>query len=184
MNNKEFDRLFHVCRSYCMSRLINLTSSEIEAEEVFMEAFCRFWVAFRQGKVKHQDRIEAYVHQKAKWLWYDRKRKSSRDSSYSMEAEDIARVSDQKRSMDDEEFDPMIRAEEEQQRTAWKETHLQAFKQAFEKLTEQCRQLLTKSIIDKIRMEAICKDLGYKNAETAKAAKYKCKKRLKALMQK
>lgn len=56
------------------------------------------------------------------------------------------------------------------------------FKEKFEEIGEKCRQLI-QLVLQKKKMREIAVLLGHKNEQTTKQQHYKCKKRLKSLIQ-
>jgi len=58
---KEFEQLFQECYEYSRKHLVPIIGNKIDFEEVFMEAISRYWMRTKQGKVKHQTNVKAFV---------------------------------------------------------------------------------------------------------------------------
>ena len=55
--------------------------------------------------------------------------------------------------------------------------------QLMEQLGEDCKQILLMTIYEGLSMTEVAEKMGYKNVDVAKNKKYKCKERLKTLVE-
>jgi len=179
MHKTEFDKLFHEAHDYCIGYLLKITHSKVDAEDVFMDAIAMFWVLYKQGKIKHQSNLKAYIATMAKRLWFEKKRKEERHKEYSQAPEIVVQQAEANTNFNDTAvFDLLIKAETEQAQSTQLQARKKAFNAVFTTLGKKCQQLLISTIVYKIKMKDLMSTLNYGSVQTVKDAKYRCKKEL------
>jgi RNA polymerase sigma factor (sigma-70 family) len=152
---------------YLYSHLIMVTSwvkknsgTEDDALDLFQEALIVFCKNVRSGKYEYRAKISTYLFKICKNRWRkhleNMKGKNGGDLG-SMNVED-----DNSTML--EEFDE----EKSEQRLK------DYVSKCLEKLGEPCKTILWRSIVDKIKMEEIAVELGYKDAHSVRQQKYRC----------
>ena len=130
--------------------------TEEEAKDVYQEALLAFWQKAASRKLVLTSKISTYLYSVCQNLWrkeLDKKR----------------RYSDTE--VDKEEFQDY----EERER-------LRIVKESIEELGDVCKKILTYYYFDGMSMADISKKLDFSGTDTAKTKKYKCKKKLDALI--
>ena len=130
--------------------------TEEEAKDVYQEALLAFWQKAASRKLVLTSKISTYLYSVCQNLWrkeLDKKR----------------RYSDTE--VDKEEFQDY----EERER-------LRIVKESIEELGDVCKKILTYYYFDGMSMADISKKLDFSGTDTATTKKYKCKKKLDALI--
>ncbi len=181
MEANAFKQLLLAAHAYAMPRLLKLCNSKADAEDAFMEAMYRFWEEEKAGKVKHEGNLSALIYVMAKHNWLMQKRKATRGQlrEYATDPADF-RVLEGKAKLGQEEeaFDLLIQSENRQAAFQVQQQKDLAFQRAFQLLKEQCRTLLIKSVVEKVRLKELQQVLGFPTVDAVKMAKYRCKKKL------
>lgn len=176
-----FKELLVKANAYCLPRLIKLNASKADAEDAFMEAMYVFWEDEKAGKIKHRDNLSALIYVMAKNIWLMQKRKARRGQlqEYATDPADFKVIEGKTIGNDGaEDFDALIRSENEQVALEEKLKRELAFQHAFKQLSEQCRELLLKFIVEKVRLKELQEAMGFPSADAVKMAKYRCKRSL------
>ena len=81
-------------------------------------------------------------------------------------------------NIDDTDFDNLIRSEEETGLEVRRQRHTLALRQALSKLSDACRELLTDTIINGLKVGGLAEKFGLKDARGVTAKKQDCKGQL------
>lgn len=135
-----------------------------DAEDVLQESLIVLWERVRAGRFEYKAKLNTFVYATAKNMWSQKLRRKGRVVSGNFDP--------------DGEEDPAPSALENLIASE------QALKvsEALGKIGEQCRKLLLLFYWDELSMDEIAAQLGFANADTAKAKKYQCKKALEAAL--
>lgn len=180
---KEFEQLFQECYEYSRKHLVPIIGSKPDFEEVFMEAISRYWVRTKQGKVKHQTNVKAFVCVTAKRLWIEQQRKSKMTVLADNNSEHLY-VNQGVDIHEAESFNQLIKEELEKEASANQQQKMKVFNQAFAQLGENCQKLLKGRFIYKIRGKELAAQLNLKNANVVKTTIARCKQALLKYYQK
>jgi RNA polymerase sigma factor (sigma-70 family) len=132
-----------------------------DAEDVLQESVVIAWERVRTGAFQPNARLSTFVYAVARHIWLRRLARSRRE---------VHAVVDEIPSGDLSFLDEM---EADEGRAT--------FESAFRRLEATCRTLLLLYYWERLSMEEIGKAMGFANADTVKAKKYQCKKRLSEL---
>lgn len=171
-----FNQIFEECHTYCIANLIKLTSSKVEAEDLFSEAIAKYWVYSQQGKIKHQENVKAFVFVTAKRLWLDKKRKKQKEYHVEESTMDV-HMHKQSDANDMEAFNLLIEAENQVSAEKHYQTKMKHFKIAFEQLGERCQKLLKNRYVYNISTQEIADAFGFKSNRVAITTIFRCKQK-------
>jgi len=113
----------------------------------------------------------------AKRLWLDQKKKKHKEYASEQETLDI-QLNKKVDTQDIEAFDLLIKAENEAEVSKDHQQKLNLFKKAFEKLGEQCRQLLKQRYSYGIATKEIAEHFGFKSNRVAITSISRCKQKV------
>lgn len=171
-NEQPVNRFFEDLYVKFKPRLMSITHSAQDADDIFMETIYKFWRDFVQGSKKMPDNIDGYLYVAAKNIWLDQLRKKARrqtvpiEYSHAMNAAVEPDVEYQQEFMEQEEI-------EQKKQIAWKK--------AVRQMCDKCRQIYQEHIINNQKLSKLWEKLGYKNHQGIIQAKYNCKKELTKL---
>lgn len=155
MNDNEFKELYDSCVEYCMKTLQQWIKNRQDAEDAFAEAISIYWIRYKQGKIKNNSNIKAYVLKIAL-------------NNYR------SKIKADKRLVDSD-LDKMEEAPE------YIPTHLElgssaseVIKEAFKKLSEDCRKMLTAKYVYGYKYEDIAEDMGRTSGNSVKVQTFRC----------
>lgn len=153
-------------------RLMGITHSAQDADDIFMETIYKFWRDFVQGDKKLPDNIDGYLYVAAKNIWLDQLRKKKHRQTVPIE---YSRVANATVEPDVEYHQDLMEQEEIEQKkqVAWKK--------AVQQMCDKCRQIYQKHIINNQKLSKLWEEMGYKNHQGIIQAKYNCKKELTRL---
>lgn len=137
-----------------------------DADDVLQEALVIVWERVRQGRYKHDARLETFLYATARNIWLRRLARLRREVPRDLDP-------DETMSDDPSPLDRLIESEE----TAM-------IASALNRLGEPCRSLLILFYWEEASMEEIAGRLGFANPDTAKSKKYQCKKALQEMLKK
>ena len=155
---KVLDYLYRKYYRMMIKIVITNNGTEDEAKDVYQEALIVFWQKVASGKLVLTSKISTYLYSICLNQWrkeLDRKSRLSREEK------------------DGEQF----QTHEEQQSY---EIVLENIKE----LGDPCKSILMFYYFDGMSMSDIAERMNFANTDTAKTKKYKCKKRLDALIKK
>jgi len=152
-------------------RLMGITRSAQDADDIFMEAMYKFWRDFVKGNKKLPDNIDGYLYITAKNIWLDQRRKKERRQTVPMENVAFTMSVEP----DVEYHQELIEQEaiETRKQTAWQK--------AVQRMCDKCKQIYQQHIINNQKLSKLWKEMGYKNHQGIIQAKYNCKKELTRL---
>lgn len=133
--------------------------------DVYIVTVTRLWEFIRKGKLTEQHLVKPLPH----YLYGIGKHVMQETLRKSMVPEERAQMY-------------RIELEEDLRIDAAYETRLQLIKSVVDQMGEPCEPLLHRVYWQRMSMDAIASDLGYKNADSAKAQKYKCMEKLKRII--
>jgi RNA polymerase sigma factor (sigma-70 family) len=135
-----------------------------DAEDLLQESLVVLWERVRSGRFEYKARLSTFIYATARNIWMQtlRKREARATSELDPEAHEDPALSP---------LDVLIQTE-----------HSTQISEALGKIGEQCRKLLLLFYWEELSMNEIALQLGFANADTAKAKKYQCKKNLEELL--
>ena len=145
------------------------------AAEFFTDAVLRIRDKSMQGELEAGN-LRAYLLRTAINLW---KMELRRETSLLKHHEKYLEQLPQ--NLDDTDFDGLIRNEEETGLEKRRQYHALAVLQALESLSEACRQLLTDTIVNGLKVGGLVEKFGLKDARGVTAKKQDCKNQLQRL---
>jgi len=155
MDDIEFRKLYDSCSKYCMNSLLRWTKNKQDAEDAFAEAISIYWIRYKQGKVKNQDNIKAYVLRIALNLYRNK-----------LKAEN--RMVD--RALFDVEPISFYLPEPFQE----KSVASKLLSAAFKKISIDCQKMLTAKYVYGYKYEEIAEDMGRKSGNSVKVQTFRC----------
>ncbi len=158
---KQDDRVIdHVYRTaYPRVRKLVLFNhgNESDARDVFQESLLCIYKKIREGSFRINCRFITYLYSISRLLWL---KELERKNRMDMEYEDT----------DELEGKLVLKGKTELSKAKMFEKH-------FRQLGKECQKVLY-LYLDNASMKEICRIMGYKNVETARAKKYRCKETL------
>ena len=142
----------------------NNGSSE-EGKDVFQDALIALYENIKSGKFKGDSTISSYLYSIARFMWLNRLKRKN--------IEWKILDSQPKADIEDSHL-PSLLEKESQQKVM----------DLFAQLGEQCKTILVYAIYREYNMREISQKMNYENEQVARNKKYKCLKRLKALIAK
>ncbi|MDZ4840122.1 MAG: sigma-70 family RNA polymerase sigma factor [Bacteroidota bacterium] len=133
-----------------------------DAEDLLQESLIIVWEKVRNTDFQLTAKLDTYIFAISKNLWLKTLRKMGRMVSHSFEEDHYSHLADNTPDYSDDNA-----------------TIVSDF---MNKIGETCKQLLTLFYYEKMDMEKIAAQLNFANAQTAKAKKYQCKKKLEELV--
>jgi RNA polymerase sigma factor (sigma-70 family) len=145
--------------------IMNNSGSEAEGKDIFQEGLLVLYKQIREGKFRGESQLRTYLFSICKYLWFQKLKKENRRAELQENYEWDPQEIDPYRAMQDEEQKKMVLA-------------------LFEELGQACKKILLASLYDNKSMEEIARESGFKNEQIARNKKYKCLKRLQAMLDK
>lgn len=180
MDELTFKSLFNKAYVFCKQRLISLTGSPKDAKDLFVKASTKYWVKFQDKGLQSIENPEQYIYTIAKNMWYDKQKKKKNERPAS--DEDLTWYENkQHRNIDDEDFDDLVKKENEKILKEEQQKRKECLKRAFQKLKPKCRKLLTSALYYEKDNQELKDLMGYGSINVVKAVKYRCKEQLKKL---
>jgi RNA polymerase sigma factor (sigma-70 family) len=137
-----------------------------EADDVLQESLIVLWERVRGGRFEYKAKLSTFIYATAKNVWSQRLRRKGREIAGELDA-------DGQEDPAPSPLDDLIASEQ-----------AALVSGALAKIGEQCRKLLLLFYWDELSMDEIAAELGFANADTAKAKKYQCKKALEDVLRK
>lgn len=154
-----YKSVFPRLRSYVLKN----NGSEVDAKDVFQEAFIICWRNIKENKLVENSNVEAYLFTIAKNKWMDHLRSAAHKKSFSSEDLESMDIPEEE-SVDENELE--------------KKTKL--LKLALSRLGENCKTLLNMFYFNRKSMEEISKQLNI-TSSSARNQKYRCMEKLKMI---
>ena len=152
----------HIFPRFLVHALKN-SGNEAQAKDVFQEAFISWWRNIKEGKLKENSNVEAYLFAIAKNKWIDFLRSSNFKKTVAMDS-----------------FSHLTVVPEEQEKDLEKEMNLRVVRNALGQLKDTCRSLLQLFYFERKSMDEISKVMNLAPA-SARNQKYRCMEKLRAL---
>jgi len=171
-NELPVNRFFEDLYAKFKPRLIGITRSAQDADDIFMETIYKFWRDFVKGDKKLPDNIDGYLYVAAKNIWLDQLRKKERRKTVPIEYSPAVNTAVEP---DVEYQQDLIEQEniEQKKQMAWHK--------AVQRMCDKCNQIYQEHIINNQKLSTLWKKMGYKNHQGIIQAKYNCKKELTKL---
>ena len=144
------------------SYIIRNSGNSADVEDMLQEALVIFWQNAQKDDFVLSSKLDTYLYAIAKNLWLKQLRKGSRVTYSDFE-------NDHSEEMADTE-------------TEYTEDKYSVLAKYMQELGETCRTLLSFFYFEQWDMEQIAEKMQFANADTAKAKKYQCKKKLEFLI--
>ena len=135
--------------------------TDMDIQDVFHDGILVFLKALKNGKIKDQASAGGYFFTICKHIGL---KKGAQDSHISLDEINLKMPEEIPNETEEEDHRNQLRLKN------WK---------LMESLGKPCKDLLEKSFVENKKIVAFFTELGYKNAQVARTAKYKCLKRLK-----
>jgi RNA polymerase sigma factor (sigma-70 family) len=138
------------------------SGSEDDAEDLLQDSLIVFWEKCQRPEFQLSSNISTYLMAVAKKLWLKKLRSKKREVRLEGITGEEVKI---------ESTGPSLRPDMAQLLSFY-----------LNQLTSACKEVLYLYYYDGLKMEAIAERLGYKDSDTVKAKKYRCKKRLEELV--
>lgn len=155
-------RLYDDNRRPIVSHVTRNGGTPDEAEDVLQESVVIVWEKVRTGDLELTAKLSTFTFAVARRLWLRRLAQRRREPSIEVNTDTLA---------DDPIEDPPEN-----------ESRIEQMHRAFGRLGEPCRTLLLLYYWEQMTMAEVAAQLGFANADVAKAKKYQCKELLRRLM--
>ncbi|MGY3791721.1 RNA polymerase sigma factor [uncultured Aquimarina sp.] len=167
-NELPFDYFFKDLFKRLQPRLLSLTKSPQETEEIFISAMQKFWERFVIQEENLPINSLGYIYQMCKNNWLMNKRNPW--NSFALK-DDLHLLSNREQSNNTYSNDSIEDLEQE-----WLQN--KALSQALDALSDKCKMLMQSEINPEIKLKDLQQELGFGNYQALVQAKYNCKKRL------
>lgn len=157
--------LYQVHQKSVLRFVMDNTGSEAEGKDIFQEGLLVLFKQVRAGKFRGESQVGTYLFSICKYLWYNKLKKENRRAELLETHEWTPQEIDPYRAMQEDEKKKMVLA-------------------LFDELGEACKQILLASLYEERSMDEIAEAMGFKNKQIARNKKYKCLKRLQAMLDK
>lgn len=147
---------------YCINTMISQRScGKEEAEDLFIEAVLILREKVMEGKIEQLTNTKYYLYKTCENIYLARLKSDKR----------------KRQKLDDLKYfyyqSSLVEGEEE-----WDARLQKAAKQAWQELTEKCRDILNYFYVDSLRMTEIMELMDFASADVAKTTKARCYKKL------
>ena len=163
-NEEALVMLYESNRRSVFAYVTRNSGTENDAEDMLQEALVVLWERVRTGQFEYTAKLSTFVYGVVKRMWSRRLAHRRREPLSELDPEEH---SDGALSV----LDDLIECEE-----------AELVRQALDKIGDQCQKLLKLFYWEELSMEEIAINMGFANAETAKAKKYQCKKALEKVL--
>ncbi|MCU0453858.1 MAG: sigma-70 family RNA polymerase sigma factor [Bacteroidetes bacterium] len=155
-------RLYDDNRRPIVSHVTRNGGSADEAEDVLQESVVIVWEKVRTGGFELTARLTTFTFAVARRLWLRKLAQHRREPAVDLDPDGLS---------DDPQAEPPDVDE-----------RIDSMRLAFDRLGEPCRTLLLLFYWEELTMAEVARQLGFANADVAKAKKYQCKEQLRRLM--
>lgn len=163
-----YERNYNSIRSY----ILRNNGNDADAEDILQEALVILWQQAQKPDFTLSSKLDTFIFAIAKNLWLKNLRKNHRITSQDFQEEKNSTLYF---SVTDEDSESNFLPDEERYKILY---------QYLKELGETCTQILQLFYFDGLDMEQIAAKLSFANAQTAKAKKYQCKKKLEEMIKK
>ncbi len=140
--------------------ITNNNGSKEEAQDIFQDSILVFYSYVLKDKFDVNANVDAFIFKIAKNKWINYIKKENKKSP----------------------IEGDIAINMEPTTSTIQHNNQQLIHELLEQLGKVCKEILTYTIFYKISMEDVCARMNYNNPNTAKTKNYKCKQRLKNLI--
>ena len=147
-------------RAVITAYILRNNGCQADADDMLQEAVVILWERVRSGRYEHTAKTSTFLYAIVKNLWSRQLARKRRELSGETDPDDMADPAESP-------LEALMETEQAGQ-----------VQQALSRIGEPCRSLLLLFYWEEHSMEEIAKQLGFANADTAKAKKYQCKKAL------
>lgn len=150
--------VYRTCFPDVRKLVLDNSGSEHDAEDLIQEALMVSYNKLSAGDMTLNCQFGTYLYSVSRFLWLkELKRRRIKKTEY----------------CDPEDHAGRIGSAVDRLETA----KMKMYRKHFGELSEECRKVLY-MYFEKVSMEEICREMGYKNIQIAKDKKYRCKKSL------
>lgn len=135
-----------------------------DAEDLLQESLVVLWERVRSGRFEYNAKLGTFIYATARNIWMQSLRRKGREMPGEIDPDGQA----------DPALSPLEALIETEQSVR--------ISDALGRIGEQCRKLLLLFYWEELPMNEIAAQLGFANADTAKAKKYQCKKALEEVL--
>lgn len=157
--------LYQVHQTSVLRFVIDNSGSEAEGKDIFQEGLLVLFKQIGAGKFRGESQVGTYLFSICKYLWFHKLKKENRRAelleNYTWDPQEI----DPYRAIQENEKKKMVLA-------------------LFDKLGGACKKILLASLYEDRSMDEIAEAMGFKSRQIARNKKYKCLKRLQAMLEK
>jgi len=162
-DNVAFKHIYQTHGKSCISKLKNFRNCSLEdAEDLFIVAIMLFREKILNGSITQLTNLESYLYKVCENTYLAKLRVEKTKGKKVSDVEFFYYESDY---LSEEEEDFQMNLNE-------------VTKQAWEKLSEKCKDIISFFYIDKLRMDEIAKLMGFSSPDVAKTTKSRCYKQM------
>lgn len=166
-NELPFDRFLKDLFEQLKPKLILITQSTHEAEDIFIAAMQKFWERFVINQEKLPKNSVGYIFVMCRNNWLISKRHHWNSVILKDITEDI--ISNEQSNLDNAQVTESLELDWLQKR---------ALSEALDTMSDKCKTLIQSEIDPETKLKDLQKQLGFQNYQAIVQAKYNCKKRL------
>lgn len=164
---KDFNEFFVEAYAKCKPKLLQLTKSQFDTDDLFAEVMAKFWERFViKEETLPTENINGYIYRMCINAFHNMKRKQNSEKlDFFHNLPD--KISEEEGNDDD----------------LWNElkndeVKYTAFQNAIKKLCDKCKSLFDAILFEGKKLKDLWEPMGYKNYQLIVQAKYNCKKKL------
>ncbi|MFK7908101.1 MAG: RNA polymerase sigma factor [Chitinophagales bacterium] len=172
----------------CIRQLqLKFGCSVSEAKDIFSDAFIKFHDLLVADKIAYGN-MGGYIFAICRSVYidkYSKKRNLTKKKEILVDnqADTVEKyLFKQEDAQDDLVFNPLIKAEHEQDQIKRQKNDVEMIVKALKQMHPRCRQLLSLAVMQKLKYTEIVNIMGFANTQTVKSAKYNCLQRLKVII--
>ena len=155
-----YKRNFESIKRYILQNSGNIA----DAEDILQDTLVVLWQKVQEDGFTLTAKLDTFLFSISKNLWLRQLRKHGRMSSYDFTEDNAIDMQDYNKPVEEENDKVAVLA------------------QYMSKLGDTCKQLLSLFYFEQWDMEKIAEKMSFANADTAKAKKYQCKKKLEEMI--
>jgi len=139
------------------------SGTEEDASDVFQDTVISLFELINKKSFQLTSSLSTLIYSIARNIWFKALRKK-------------------KERVDFKDFENFIEMDEEKEEKLEKESKMVKMEESIQEMGDPCKSILIQFYYLKKKMSEIAKSLNYTSADHAKAQKYKCLKRLRAIV--
>ncbi|MDY8136933.1 hypothetical protein [Aquimarina sp. 2201CG5-10] len=167
-NELPFDRFLKDLFKQLKPKLLSLTQSPQEVEDIFIASMQKFWERFVVNQEKLPENSIGYIFVMCKNNWLISKRHPWNSVVLKEAISEDHKFNDQNNTNIDNSIENL--------EVEW--TQKRALSEALDSLSEKCKTLMESEINPEIKLKDLQQQLEFQNYQALAQAKYNCKKRL------